>query len=1085
MWTKNLGLRAVVALTLVGLIGSAGSGLRGDVDLDDASAGGPIENPSAGTVTVSTLGIGTVPGEDYASVDGNGTFDTLIVQNGLNIAEGTLDVLDLGGVGTLQTFGTQFSGEQVWVGTNEAPPGGVVNVDGGHWTASNWVFYVGYGGDGVVNVTDEGMLDHLQPVGDERWLHLGLFDGSDAGHGTLNIGADGTGGEVYANVVVGVGDADGNGGTGHLEVGDRGVLGDPADPQALRIGSGGGAAGTAVFGAGSEVNLTHITVGGDGGDGTLTIEGGASVSDAVVHVAGPSTLGRVYLEPGFSGTFSDVYMRTSSIAQPDAGEAWFELDDADLQVNENFHAQGYRSGVVTIEVDNGSELRTEGETILGYATGCGVVVERGSAWRAGDDALVELGSQGTFTLLVAEASTWDVGTSGGGGSGGLLVAGGDSTPASKGHRATITIGMTAGSGATWNLRNPAQISYWGDSTIFVNGPSEWTASREIGFGKKGGDTTLVMGDEADCQWEAPVTQYLGDVSITLGGESETTWAGLYTQGGDHNDDGTIDNSGDFRLAIEDNALLDWQRGIKRYGFVSGEFSIEMSGGTLMYHDDHDADPTTRGRFYLDWIEGGYTGGSILASGCEFVWNGAGPAGPLPPMGPGMDIAAGSFYAAHVPDLVGGTIDTEELIVDYRMGGETWGYRDGATGPLTWDALSLSAAMRVPGDFDTGSAWFSWSAGAELMVERRLTLSKETRAGYAAPVYLIDHRSAGIDGSLARCDTDDGGGAPVVLDGEFGFEWTQFTVGGFGQWETARVDLIGSARVLIDGGGWWTSRGEVNLLSDMAGYQPPTVQVDGGLWVSEGAVNIDPPDFLGAALGALEEDLLPPGVVNIAADGVWEARAGYACDPDNPTVHLRGGTLVYGVAGGPMLAFDPIRQLGTFEDGSTLIVHGLVTSPVSIGAGSRISGVQFVDVSVLSGGVFAPGASPAASTVDGAYFQESQAAIEMEIYGSILGDEYDHLTVTGELELGGELMILLRNYRPALNATFDLFDWSWEISDGTFADGVTFDTPGYAATLDYPTGVLTITGVPEPATLAMFGLVGGAALLRRTPGRRRR
>jgi len=175
----------------------------------------------------------------------------------------------------------------------------------------------------------------------------------------------------------------------------------------------------------------------------------------------------------------------------------------------------------------------------------------------------------------------------------------------------------------------------------------------------------------------------------------------------------------------------------------------------------------------------------------------------------------------------------------------------------------------------------------------------------------------------------------------------------------------------------------------------------------------------------------------------------------------------------MLAFDPIRQLGTFEDGSTLIVHGLITSPVSIGAGSRI------------GGVFSPGASPAASTLDGAYFQESRAAIEMEIYGSILGDEYDHLTVTGELELGGELMILLGNDRPALNATFDLFDWSWEISDGTFADGVTFDTPGYAVTLDYPIGVLRITGVPEPATLTMFGFVGGAVLLRRTPGPRRR
>lgn len=64
-------------------------------------------------------------------------------------------------------------------------------------------------------------------------------------------------------------------------------------------------------------------------------------------------------------------------------------------------------------------------------------------------------------------------------------------------------------------------------------------------------------------------------------------------------------------------------------------------------------------------------------------------------------------------------------------------------------------------------------------------------------------------------------------------------------------------------------------------------------------------------------------------------------------------------------------------------------------------------------------------------------------------------------------------QPALGATFDLFD-SPGVNVGFFNNGITFDQPGYAGAMNYATGVLTITSVPEPGTATI--LLAGLATL---------
>jgi hypothetical protein len=58
-------------------------------------------------------------------------------------------------------------------------------------------------------------------------------------------------------------------------------------------------------------------------------------------------------------------------------------------------------------------------------------------------------------------------------------------------------------------------------------------------------------------------------------------------------------------------------------------------------------------------------------------------------------------------------------------------------------------------------------------------------------------------------------------------------------------------------------------------------------------------------------------------------------------------------------------------------------------------------------------------------------VEMELGGTILGTEYDHIEVVGHLSLGGTLDVLLINgFTPGAGNTFNLFDWTTR--SGNFA-----------------------------------------------------
>ena len=111
---------------------------------------------------------------------------------------------------------------------------------------------------------------------------------------------------------------------------------------------------------------------------------------------------------------------------------------------------------------------------------------------------------------------------------------------------------------------------------------------------------------------------------------------------------------------------------------------------------------------------------------------------------------------------------------------------------------------------------------------------------------------------------------------------------------------------------------------------------------------------------------------------------------------------------------PLDNQGTVTGGSsTNVLHltGAVTGP-----GSFQQNVSFE-------GSYSPGSSPASVSLSGNMVFAATLQLKMELGGTTLGTQYDHITSTGSLTLGGTLNVtLLTGFTPATGESFDLLDF---------------------------------------------------------------
>ncbi len=200
--------------------------------------------------------------------------------------------------------------------------------------------------------------------------------------------------------------------------------------------------------------------------------------------------------------------------------------------------------------------------------------------------------------------------------------------------------------------------------------------------------------------------------------------------------------------------------------------------------------------------------------------------------------------------------------------------------------------------------------------------------------------------------------------------------------------------------------------------------------------------------------------------------------------ISAGTLIL-AANGSISSSSGIN-LGTSDSQGTLDVTSK-TGGYTIGASQTLSG--YGSVLLASGktltvnGNLAPGNSPGIVTIGGSLSLASSSTTTMELVSSALGagSGFDQIALSGtglSLTYGGALVIDVSLATQV--GSYQLFT-GFSSQTGTFSS-ITFSQAEAAGTFDYSTGVLTLTTVPEPGTVALLSLslLGLLVFRRRNP-----
>ena len=162
----------------------------------------------------------------------------------------------------------------------------------------------------------------------------------------------------------------------------------------------------------------------------------------------------------------------------------------------------------------------------------------------------------------------------------------------------------------------------------------------------------------------------------------------------------------------------------------------------------------------------------------------------------------------------------------------------------------------------------------------------------------------------------------------------------------------------------------------------------------------------------------------------------------------------------------------------------------VNSGGILGGIGFIDgpVTSNSGGTLAPGASAGTLMLYDDLTLVSGSILDIELGGLIQGTEYDFIDVVGDVSLSGLLDVslldplILGEYQQ-----FDILSVGGELT-GTFAGLAEGDLVGNFGGMDlfisYAAGTgndVSLSTVPEPATMSLLAL-GGLAMLRRRSSR---
>jgi len=160
------------------------------------------------------------------------------------------------------------------------------------------------------------------------------------------------------------------------------------------------------------------------------------------------------------------------------------------------------------------------------------------------------------------------------------------------------------------------------------------------------------------------------------------------------------------------------------------------------------------------------------------------------------------------------------------------------------------------------------------------------------------------------------------------------------------------------------------------------------------------------------------------------------------------------------------SVGLLDNDSSLEVDGTLTfaGEARFQSGT-LGGTGVVNGSTLSnGGSTKPGKSPGVLTINADFEQTATAALEIELAGTTVGDEYDRLVVNGPLTLDGTLeLVLLDGYAPDPNDVFTVV--TADSMAGSFANAV--PGAGGTAQVEFADGTFDVLYSATAITLRNF------------------
>lgn len=987
---------------------------------------------------------------------------TLQVNNGTILASGNIAI----GTGTPANLGIQDGGRfiagNVSVGTASGAEGNIGVSSGGRFESSGFTSFGGTSAEGNLSVANGGVAvlggtTHVGQSGASLLNIAGTLESSGAMFLGTNAAATGqilisfpSGNWTHRDGAI----ITGNGvGTININAGSMNVQGAGAD---VSINSGdalnvnGGVLNVSGAGQGNGITIANagimsvlggsVNIGSTGTGSGLTVQSGGTVSlgnGGSITTTNFTRQGTFTLNGGTFTVDGGVFDNNASAFNIGTfGNASFVLQNGATTTGVTSVAVGNTaaSNIRRFEILSGSTLTTTATSFVGSSGGGLMRVSgAGSTWNASNIITIgDGGSLGNGTLIVenggnvtTNGNILQTGTGGTAGtltvqSGGTVTAGNVNLGAVAGPTSTATV---SGSGSILNASN-----------LFVGGTSA----------SDGGTTTLTLGAGSTTN-VTTLTRIRAPGTLNLAGGTLNTF-NLTRTGGFNFTDGTLRmtggsfawNSTNLDLVgggVGQNPHLIFEGNTTSSGISNLNVGSNSQEGTVTIGAGATLGTTgvtinQRGTLNL---EGGTLGLATFTKTGTFNWN------------------SGTMRFNSGANLNDGTL-TAMLGTAHSLGN---GKTISSLGTLT-----SSAALTLDGGAVTGATTLNNDATLTLNQGSVTANTFNNNAGRIVQLNgttsLTGTTAINNSGTLrmnSQTASLSGGGLSNNASG---------TISGTGQINNSltnngTVRVTGSEHLLF------TGSGNLNVMNmNLAG---------GTLEFTQTLFNRD-----GAAItgrGTLITSSATPGGLGLTNEGLMSFSAGTTDvygDVDNDS----DGRIVTGGAGITTFFDDVVHnglEIRTFG-GSRTVFFGNQS-----GAGA-FTGTGVVEYA----GDLRPGNSPANVTYEGDVFFNSSAGLFIELGGLTPGTQYDRLTVAGLVTVDGLLDVAtIGGFVPTAGNQFIIIDnGGTDAVQGTFsglAEGAQFLSHGHLYQITYQGGTgndVVLTAVPEPLTLALFGMAAAGA-----------